>query len=154
VVQDLASGSRQTYSGTRSIEAGGWSSDGQVLFLWAYDESGPAIYRFRPFVAGAQLDESERWDSGIAADAGGGRVAIMDWCSGQTPECVVGLRSRSDGAAQPDYSFGRVSAPGQMSIDTTGQWPLIVTENPPGQVVSFFADGKWHELTRGYVADW
>jgi hypothetical protein len=78
----------------------------------------------------------------------------MDWCSGQTPECVVGLRTRTDGADRPDYSFGRENAPGQMSIDTTGQWPLIVKDNPPGQVVAYYADGGWHELTRGYAADW
>ncbi|HTK17597.1 MAG TPA: hypothetical protein VL769_14480 [Acidimicrobiia bacterium] len=154
VVQDIASGNRRTFTGTRSIEVGGWSSDGQSLFLDAYDASTPSIYRFRPFVANAQLDAGARWDSGIAADAGGGRVAIMDWCTGQTPECVVGLRSRSDGANQPDYSFGRVNAPGQMSIDTTGQWPLIVTDNPPGQVVSFYADSKWQELAPGNAADW
>jgi hypothetical protein len=154
-VQDVANGTRQTFTGTRSIDVGGWSADGQSLFIDAYDDSGAqAVFRFRPFVAGAQLDSSERWDSGIAADAGSGRVAIMDWCSGQTPECVVGMRTRSDGTAEPDYSFGRVSAPGQMSIDTTGQWPLIVKDNPPGQVVSFFADGKWQELAPGNAADW
>jgi hypothetical protein len=41
-----------------------------------------------------------------------------------------------------------------MSIDTTGQWPLIVTDNPPGQVVSFYADSKWQELAPGNAADW
>jgi hypothetical protein len=155
VVQDVSSGSRQTFSGSRSIDVGGWSADGQALFLDAYNDSGvQAVYRFRPFVVGAQLDSSERWDSGIAADAGSGRVAIMDWCSGQTPECVVGVRTRSESVAQPDYSFGRVSAPGQMSIDTTGQWPLIVKDNPPDQVVFFYADGKWQELASGNAADW
>jgi hypothetical protein len=154
VVQDVTGGNRRTFTGTRSIDVGGWSSDGQSLFLDAYAASGPAIFRFQPFVAGSQLDDSERWDSGVAADVGDGRVAIMDWCTGQTPECVVGLRSRSDGADQPDYSFGRANAPGQMSIDTTGQWPLIVTDNPPGQRVSFFADGRWQELAPGNAADW
>jgi hypothetical protein len=155
VVQDVANGRRQTFTGTRSINVGGWSADGQSLFVDAYDDSGvQAVFRFRPFVAGAQLDSSERWDSGIAADAGSGRVAIMDWCSGDSSGCVVGLRSRSESADQPDYSFGRINAPGQMSIDTTGQWPLIVTDNPPGQVVSFYADGKWQELAPGNAADW
>jgi Tol biopolymer transport system component len=154
VVQELASGSKKTFSGSRSIDVGGWSADGRAIFLWAYYSSTPTIFRFGPSAPGAQLDDSQRWDTGIAADTGSSRVAIMDWCTGQTPECVVGLRSRSDAADQPDYSFGRVNAPGQMSIDTTGQWPLIVTDNPPGQRVSFFADGKWQELAPGNAADW
>ena len=154
VIQDLASGVRQTFSGNRSISVGGWSSDGQSLFLWAYDGSSPAVFRFRPFVAGAQLDKSERWDNGIAADTGGGRIAIMDWCSGNTPTCVVGVRTRGEIGTGPDYNFGRDTHASALSIDSSGQWPLMVSGNPPGEAVSFFAAGQWHELATGNAADW
>lgn len=155
VIQDVASGSRKTFSGRRSIDAAGWSADGQAVFLWAYDGSAPAVFRFRPFAAGAQLDKSERWDTGIAADAGGGRIAILDWCTSDTPDaCVPGVRTRSETASGPDFSFGPVASAGTLSIDSSGQWPLVVKDNPPGQVVSYFAHGKWHELARGNAADW
>jgi hypothetical protein len=156
VVQDVASGQRQTFSGHRSIDVGGWSADGQSLFLDAYAGATPAVFRFRPFAANAQLDRSERWDTGVARDAGGGRVAILDWCSSDAPSgaCVVGVRTRADGTAGRDYSFGRSVNIADLSIDTSGQWPLAIGGNPPHEVVSFFANGKWHELAPGNAADW
>jgi hypothetical protein len=118
--------------------------------------STPAVFRFRPFAANAQLDRSQRWETGIAGDAGGGRVAILDWCPADTPSgaCGVGVRTRGEGIAGRDHSFGRDVNAAELSIDTTGQWPLAVGENPPHEVVSFFADGKWHELAPGNAADW
>jgi hypothetical protein len=155
VVQDVATGQQTRFTGTRSIDVGGWTADGQSLFIWTYTGPGPAVYRFRPFDAGAQLDRAERWDTGIASDTGGGRVAILDWCTGDTiGSCRVGVRTRPDSGDGPDYSFGRVDRVDALSVDASGQWPLIVSENPPGQVVSYYAAGAWHRLADGGSADW
>ena len=156
VIQDVASGSRKTFSGNRSIDVGGWSADGQSVFLWAYDGSAPTVFRFRPFADGAQLDKSQRWDTGIAADAGGGRIAILHWCTSDIPDgCVPGVRTRSETASGPDFSFGAVTSAETLSIDSSGQWPLVVKDNPSGQVVSFYAGlGTWQVLAPGNAADW
>jgi hypothetical protein len=78
----------------------------------------------------------------------------MDWCSGHNAgKCVVGVRTHNDGA-EPDYDFGRDTNASALSIDSSGQWPLMVSENPPHEMVSFYADGKWHDLAAGNAADW
>ena len=156
VVQDIASATVRRMPVIAHLQVGGWSSDGQSVFLDAYAGDTPAVFRFHPFAAGAELDRSERWDTGLAADAGGGRVGILDWCAADPPSgvCVVGARTRSDSASGPDYSFGRNVNTSELSIDASGQWPLRISQNPPHDVVSFFADGKWQELAPGTAADW
>jgi hypothetical protein len=158
VVQDVASGQRQRFSGGRSVHVGAWASDGQSLFF--NTEGTPVVYRFRPFEPGARLDDSERWDTGIVADSGGGRIALLDWCSGTSfGGCTVGVRTRSEDPTGPTYSFGHVNSVEGLSIDSSGMWPLLVIDRPTTgtnseQIVRLFADGKWRDLVKGNAADW
>jgi hypothetical protein len=159
VVQDVASGHRERFSGGRSLHVGAWASDGQSLFF--NTEGTPTIYRFRPFDPGARLDDAERWDTGIVSDAGGGRVAILDWCPPDPAPgvCNVGVRTRSEDATGPTYSFGEVTSVEGLSIDATGMWPLLVidrltTGTNAEPIVRLFADGKWRDLVQGNAADW
>lgn len=160
VVQDVSSGHRQGFSGERSIHVGAWASDGQSLFFNT-EEAIPTVYRFRVFARGARLDDSERWDTGIVADSGGGRVALLDWCSPAPASgvCTVGVRTRSEESIGSTFSFGRVSNVEALSIDSSGMWPLLIVDRPTTAnasvpTVLLFADGKWRELAQGNAADW
>jgi hypothetical protein len=157
-VQDVATGHRQLFSGQRSIHVGAWASDGQSLFF--NTEGTPVVYRFRPFDPGARLDDSERWDTGIVSDSGGGRIALLDWCSGTSfGGCTVGVRTRSEDPTGPTYSFGHVNSVEGLSIDSSGMWPLLVIDRPTTgnnstTIVRLFADGKWRDFVQGNAADW
>jgi hypothetical protein len=163
VVQDMASGQRKHFSGQRSIHVGAWASDGRSLFF--NTESGtPTVYRFRVFARGATLDNSERWDTGIVSDSGGGRIALLDWCapSPASGVCTVGVRTRSEESTGSTYSFGRMTNVETLSVDSSGMWPLLVVDLPNTgntsvqtvPTVMLFADGKWRELAQGNAADW
>ena len=122
------------------------------MFLTSYGDNN--IYRFGPIADGPSPDFSKPWDHGIATDAGGRRVAILDWCANDAVECVVGVRTRSEDNSGPDYTFGAMQGIESMSIDATGQWPLLVVDRQNEQVVFMFANGAWHELAHGNAADW
>ena len=155
VVQDIAGGQVHMYLGHRDVSVGGWSADGQSVLIDSYEKGNPAVFRFRPFVAGAQLDRSAPWDTGIAADSGAGRVAIIDGCPGDSPSgvCKVGVRTRSGRGAGPDYDFGTDVGAQGLSIDASGQWPLMI-RGDSRPVVAYFSAGSWHELAPGNAADW
>jgi hypothetical protein len=155
-VQDVKTGRVLTYSGTRSIGVGGWSADGRSLFV-STENGTPTVYRFR-LGGDTNLDHSDRWDHGIANDSGGGRVAILDWCLPNALQCVIGIRTHSE-LGGPDYSYGQMEDVASLSIDASGQWPLLVADRTVAgsaarEVVLMFAAGTWQELALGNAADW
>lgn len=159
VVQEVGTGRRTVFTASRSVNLGAWSTDGRTMFFNTEGDV-PSAYRFHPFVEGARLDDSPRWGSGIVADAGGGRLAVLDWCPPTASGgCVVGVRTRAEDATGPDASFGRVANIETMAIDTTGQWPLLIvdrrtTGDNSVAIVRLFANGKWRDLAPGNAADW